>query len=354
MKKYILLFLDISEVFCTVDDTILETMASDMKIIRYITESDFQYCNRILYSAIACWIKTVATDKLLTSNNLGVSRQHILSRCTPILNELLLRYPFSRSWFIPEKDVDNPISLIRSRLIRHGDLLNVGFKTNLILAKQKIIPLNESLAIYKGILLNPETYYSGIATLGLPLSLDMPPHHIHIQENIDWFNNYIKNAWWEKINKWNENIQFYNASIKTRNNYSCWQSDMPIPTNGIILARTVANNLSSEYMLIKVNYGNYYIHRIDSFLQEMNEYRRFMFALRSLSQNKIPCQITMYDDHVLLKIRVHLPQNELRLLESYAWPHNSISDVLEWDIQLNIWSFIRPFFEALGFRIMEE
>ena len=78
-----------------------------------------------------------------------------------------------------------------------------------------------------------------------------------------------------------------------------------------------------------------------------------MFALRSLSENKIPCQITVHSDHISLKMWVRLPQKELTLLESYAWPHNSISDVLEWDMELSVWSITRPFFEALGFKIME-
>ncbi|MCI6043267.1 hypothetical protein MR857_08010 [bacterium] len=334
------------------EDKILNAMASDMKITKYTTESDSQYCNRILYSAMACWIKTVAADKVLGNNdNSGVSRRHILDRCTPILNELLLRYPVSRSWFLPETNADNPISIIRSRLIRHGDLLNVGFNTNLILANQEIVPTNESFATYRGVLLSPQTYYSGIALLGtaLPVDTSRPT----MQDNLAWYSEYIQSAWWEKCNSLDENTQFYNASKRSRNNYSCWQSLMPAPTNGVIFARRTVYNAGYEYFLIKEKYGNHYVHRIDPFIQEMGEHRNFMFALRSLSENKIPCQITLHSDYVQLKMWVHLPQDELSLLESYAWPHNSVSDVLEWDMQLNIWSFIRPFLEALGFGIME-
>ena len=84
------------------DDKILAAMASDMNITKYKTESESQYCTRILYSAVACWIKTAATDKVLGSDeNSGVSRRHIIDRCVPILNELLLRHPLSKQWFMP-------------------------------------------------------------------------------------------------------------------------------------------------------------------------------------------------------------------------------------------------------------
>ena len=334
------------------DDKILTAMASDMKIIKFTDESDSQYCNRILYSAIACWIKTVAADKMLGSgDDSGVSRHHILNRCTQILNELLLRYPTSRSWFLPEIDLDSPISLIRSRLIRHGDILNVGFNTNLILAKEEAVPICESFATHKGVLLSPQTHYSGIAVIGSPLPLNVP--YLIMQDSVSWFNEYIQSAWWEKCSCFDENIQYYNAEKKSRNNYSGWQSLKPMPTNGIILARRTVNNAEYEYFLLKEKSGIQFIHRIDHFLQEIGEYRKFMFALRSLADNKIPCQISIHGDHVLLKIWVYLPQNELNFLESYAWPHNSVSDVLEWDMQLNIWSYIRPHFEAVGFVIME-
>lgn len=334
------------------EDKILTAMASEMNIHKFSNESASQYCNRILYSAMACWIKTVAADKMLgSSENSGVSKRHILDRCTSVLKELLIRYPVAKSWFTSDSDENNPISLIRARLIRHGDLLYVGFNTNLILAKQRIIPLNESIATYKGVLLASHFYYSGIAALGNLVSEDFP--HAHMDDTISWFTEYIESAWWKKSIDFDESTQFFNALCGSKNNYSCWQTVMPTSVKGIILARRTVNNAGFEYFLTKEKNGQYYIHRIDSFLQELGEHRRFMFALRSLSENKVPCQITTYSDHVALKIWVRLPQKELTLLESFAWPHNSIADMLEWDMEVCVWSIIQPVFEALGFKIKE-
>jgi len=71
---------------------ILHAMAADLGIFKYENESESQYCNRVLYSAMASWIKAVALDQPVTSgqmDNPGVSRRHISDKCTAILNEML-------------------------------------------------------------------------------------------------------------------------------------------------------------------------------------------------------------------------------------------------------------------------
>lgn len=81
------------------ESRILLTMAADLGINRYGNESETQYCNRVLYSAMASWIKASALDRLVTSvqtDNTGVSRRHILDKCTSILSEMLKRFPESK------------------------------------------------------------------------------------------------------------------------------------------------------------------------------------------------------------------------------------------------------------------
>lgn len=336
------------------NDKILSAMASDMRISKYESESDAQYCIRILYSAVACWIKTAAADMPLRCEvNSGVSRRHIVDRCAPVLNELLLRYPQAKQWFVPDSDtdVDTAVKQIRTRLIRHGDLLNVGFNTNLILSSKDKFSLSDSITVHKGMLLDPVINYQGIATLCTLAEHSMP--HSEIIDTITWFKEYIGNVRWEKCNDFDQNSEFFNASQFVKNNLSCWQSKTPKSVMNIVLARRTVNNNQHEYYLIKLKNGDRFVHTIDPFFCDVTEHRRFFFALRTISNNKIPCRITAYSDHVFLQMWVHLPQKELTLLESYAWPHQNISDVLSWDMDIGVWAAIRPFLEALGFKIME-
>lgn len=79
-----------------------------------------------------------------------------------------------------------------------------------------------------------------------------------------------------------------------------------------------------------------------------------MFGLRAAANNPVPGQIIKFQDHVHLKMRTYLPAKETQLLETYAWPHNSINDRLEWDMSISVWNYIEPFLSALGMAIREE
>ena len=78
------------------EDRILCAMTADLGISKYENESERQYCNRVLYSAMASWIKAAALDQPITSQQRdypGVSRRHIFDKCTAIFNEMLKRFP---------------------------------------------------------------------------------------------------------------------------------------------------------------------------------------------------------------------------------------------------------------------
>lgn len=331
-------------------DKILHAMAADLKIKQYTNETSIQYCNRILYSALACWIKTTALDRPIGSiPNSGVSRRHIFDRCSTVFDELLTLCPGSMPWFSFEKPTEHPVSVIRSRLIRNGDLLNVGFDTNLILARKSVVAISDNLEVHHGIIYSPEVFYTGVATVA------QSKLHFSKTENnnsVDWLKEYIKRAWWEKVAISDASVQYYYAKGKSRNNYKLWQSSFPEEPTNVVLARRSVNVNDYEYFLVKGENRNY-IHRIDPLLHDLGEHRRFIFALRSMVNNKPPCEILVYQDHVHIKLWSYLPQAELSLLESYAWPHSSISDVLEWDMPHSIWQCIEPKLRALGLEIME-
>ena len=46
-----------------VEKDLLHTTALDLGITRYSTESDAQFHNRVIYSAMACWIKAACQDR---------------------------------------------------------------------------------------------------------------------------------------------------------------------------------------------------------------------------------------------------------------------------------------------------
>ena len=322
-----------------------------MGIFKYENESERQYCNRVLYSAMASWIKAVALDQPVTSeqmDNPGVSRRHISDKCTAILNEVLKRFPESKLWFESEKTQESPIAFLLSRLLRHGDILQVGFETNLILAGRNETILSDRIKCRKGEVLSEGTFYSGIAMLQkVQKSEVFEPEAV--KEAAVWFEDYIKSAWWKET-EIDDNVQYFNACKRTKNNHLCWQTERPEPVKGVWLIRRTIYKNGYEYFLIRKDEG-LYKHQIDSFLQEMGEHRRFMIAMRYMADNAVPVQAERYSDHISLNLRIHLPQKESTLLETYAWPHNAATDRLEWDMDEAVWRFIKPHLYNLGLKL---
>ena len=336
------------------EDVILRAMAEDLGISKFINESDIQYASRVLYSALACWIKAVALDQLTTNTDqakIGVSRRHIIDKCSRILDEMLKRNPAQKAWFEMTSADDNPVALIRSRLIRNGELLNVGFKTNLTLSGKETVCLSDHVRRLKGEILIDGTHYSGISVL------DYTTEKLELKDTTMydtklWFEEYIKNAWWRRDAFQDDSIQYFDAYKKVRNNYSCWQSTYPQLVDGIVLARRSVNKNAYEYLLIRQD-EDIFVHRIDPFLKEMGEHRRFMIALRCLACNNVLVDVKTYLDHVHIKLHTYLPQTEKNLLESYAWPSNSICDELEWDMPERVWEYISKYLSRLGLTLME-
>ena len=145
---------------------ILVAMASDMKITKYESESDAQYTQRVLYSALACWIKAATLDRDMSQPNaVGASKKHIKEKCTQILEATLDRIPEARSYFYSEDAQYDAVTLVRKRLVQNGDIVNIGFDTDMTLVPASVIPLNSGTVQVIGDFFGNSIFYSGISAL---------------------------------------------------------------------------------------------------------------------------------------------------------------------------------------------
>ena len=332
---------------------LLQTVALDLGIMRYSAESDAQFNNRVIYSAMACWIKATCQDQPIGGERVeGVSRRHIHDKCNRILSAFLCRYHSSEPWFAVEDANNDAVGLLRSRLLRHQELINVGFNTNIALSTTSYIGLSADLEVIHGMLFHPGSRYNGIALTRQPISTEnIEPTEIIPVDS--WLDTYVKTAWWEFFDSSKEEgLEYFNPRRMTSNMYKCWEASAPQTKDKYMIIRRPVNVVSHEYLIL--NTQNNKMHRVDPVLKDFGEHRRFMFGLRFIANNPVPGQITKHQDYVHLKMRTYLPVKETQLLETFAWPHNSISDRLEWDMSIPIWNYIAPFLSALGMVIREE
>ncbi len=328
----------------------IATMARDLNIKRFCNESEVQYINRILYSAMSCWVKAAAVDQSITDKTTqGVSRKHIFEKCSHILNEMLLRFPQSVAWF-EIKDEDDPIDIIRRRLLQNGDLVNVGYDTNIGLAIKQEIELGYGVRQLIGSFKETGFIYTGIALAAPSIKDDLKSP---IVSTVEWFREYVKNAWWKAGNCIDDRTEYFEAEMDSVSNYTCWTSRRGRRFNSVILIRHPLHHGAYEYFLEKEEHGAISYHKVDTHLQKMGEHRRIMFALRSIAQSPVPVEKCEYDDHVKLLIKTYLPDKERIILETFAWPHRSIVDRGEWDMPNFIWPYVKAHIEGMGVKIEE-
>lgn len=197
-------------------------------------------------------------------------------------------------------------------------------------------------------MLSAGTFYSGIAMLQKIQKSEISEPEA-VPEITAWFWDYVKSTWWKETGT-DDNIQYFNACKRTKNNHTCWQTEQPEPVKGLWLIRRSAYKNGYEYFLLRKD-EHLYKHQIDSFLQKTGEHRRFMVVMRYMADNAVPVQTEHYSDHTSVKLWIHLPQKESTLLETYAWPHKTASDRLEWDMDEDVWDFIKPHLYHLGLKL---
>ena len=238
---------------------------------------------------------------------------------------------------------------IRNRLLNHGDLLNEGFDTNMALSIKHRKQFISGYDTIYGEVLGENIIYSGISVL---CKNDFTKQSEVSENSEEWLKEFLKSLWWTVIPSEMNELMYFNPAHKSKNNYSAWDSSLPNVIDEVILGRLMINKNGYEYYLLKPKSN--LMHRIDPFLQQQGYHIKIMYALRKKENNSVTAVIRHYSDHFYLKLNTHLPTSERLMLESYAWPYNRVNDMLCWTMYGSIWEYIKPYFESLGLRIVEE
>ena len=332
-------------------EEIIERMASDLGLFRFVSESELSFRCRTVYSGLACWIKTVALDRPVGNRKqqvVGVSRRYVYEKCNKVLNALIEIYPEMKTWFDDEEN-ENAISIIRSRLLRHGDLLNEGFDTNVALSMVKKQSLSRNIVVRYGDIICDDAVYVGVSMISIE---ETNKENEVVRRATDWFDEYINEAWWEHGIERISDLEYLNAHKKTKNNYSLWQDKWNVNMEHITLSRKQINKGGYEYYLIRHSDDLY--HRLDPLMVELGEHIRIILALRSKAKNYVCATAVCEEDHVMLEMNCILPVKERTVLESYAWPVRSINDSLGWIMTNELWAYFKLYLEVLDIQVMED
>ena len=341
-----------------IKDEVLKKIINDLNISKHSEEDDITYKARVIYSALALWMKISIFDGDILEDDkkgIGQSRKHISIVGEVFLENIIELYPELKSWFYSQEINKNPQDIIIERLIKSGELIKSGFNTNLA------IPLYEECLVNRGV-----KSTRGINSRSIKIHLGLTQIELINEEQkisnedilqfygLDNFTaneilkQYIVNSQWK--NRKNITCDIFNKYSKV-SFYNSWENDCKLKEGEISVYRENFN----DYGFIKKVNGEIYTSQLNTYLVENNEVRRFMYGLKSEVNNNVIAYYKFIDksDYVELNLKCALPSQEENILLSLGWPKTSITDSMNLIFSTNIWDLIKFILEKLNIVVRE-
>lgn len=321
-----------------------------------------QYKERILYSALSEWVRTLVygdsnrelgTSKIKTSVDIRFVQYHL----TEIANAFIDLFHIPDDWF--DKKSQNQASHLASSVIK-----DMVFTGNIAQIHDRLYPVPlQYYQCYDGIFLaagdtvSKNTLYITAGTgkwrmvsrrrleKDVPVNLLSKKRIINIPAK-DYYNVLEKEMPWQnKIP--DENFQIFESGSRGR--YSqCWiDGDLFDIPQGLSLIRT-SENFVPVYSLLRRKNNVIETAELDSWYRETKEYYRILYALNFRRNTPAGCTVKHIGKFYYLKLWSRLPDFEQRLLMNCSWPVKTYDNMYERFIPDNLWCVVEEILTFLG------
>lgn len=346
---------------------IVRKISSDLNTNKYNNESNEEYGNRLIYTVLAAWARTLVLGKSYTDiddearyENVdyhNVDIMHIQVRLTQIAYGFLMSIPHSKDWFINSriKDqcsglasniVENLIfcyelsKLNDARRLTNSPIRYANFKNNQLIlgGEQWKIPGKKVISVGLGRWIqttkSPENYKE---------IFNLPKYSSN-----EYYNILLKSAFWKE-----SNLNGRYKVFKVGTNffyYKAWQdlniSKLP---QGISLLKNI--EVDGGYILVNKDKDKLTTARLDKWYYDENEIYRIMYALDRYNETPAIFKAETYDNYIILHCHSRLPNPEMRILLMSSWPKRFYNDIFYRIIPKFLWNDIGNMIISLGIEI---
>ena len=339
-------------------NNIINFIADDLKIKRYKDEELHRYISRVTYSAVGMWIREATLDENILddkSYSVGKSKKYIINRCSSFLENMIQIYPEINEW-LNTNHKRNPIEIIRKRLERGNELVDVGYNTDLALPYYRECPINNSHNVIRGIRFEKFNVAIGLTQIKRNDNeiYDKKKlyefYGISLKKSNELLDEYLNEIQWIEKKNLKDKLFFNKNSNKILS--ECWEyrnilmdGEITLYKDGLLnfgFVKSVGNNIYTSSL-------------IDRYLVTKFEVRRFMYALKKESNNCFKAQFKNYEEDNLVMLRLFsaLPQKEEDTLMLLGWPVNSIEDKYNLLFDKNCWEFVKSIITNLEIELEE-
>lgn len=335
---------------------LMDQLRKDLKVNTYEGELTTYYECRLIYSALAEWMRFTVFDEV-TDDYFCKSKAYILRRGIEVLRSFIGSSPALQQWFLEDEkgvhEFDAPVKEIRDRMLLAGEYFEFLPSHDLTIPSTERININDRFDRVIGTSVDSisnQIKYVGITKIVKTEAVKKDYDEFSLEQYMAWI---LKTAIWNTV-KDIDKFEFFDAYSK-KAPYKSW---VDFPPNGMDyhLGRISLYNGLHEYYLFKKNKeGEWLNSQLQELLSETKEERRIILGLRMMCNNKAVVKYKTRGDVVELKLMCRLPIKEEILMETYCWPLRYYMDKLNYIVPVEVWPNIKHTLEVnLGMKIEEQ
>lgn len=343
---------------------LIDSIAKDLNIIRFKNEAIELFGNRIIYSAIAAWIRTALLGKSFSDIDLdndesNVDVMHLIQRVKTIASALISTIPHSDKWFISEELSSMASNCVRKILLNMVLCNEVAVMNNprrMSISPEKTLEFGTNSILLGGT--SWQTSDSMISTFGFGRWIKSKSEGLHKLNDelsipsisaLDWLNILLKDVPWSNKIPEGDFKLFVPEQMK-------WHKDSWITCNVFDIPQGISliKNRVGAYVLVKKGRDFIKTVLLDQWYYKTKEICRIMYAISAKAGKPSCFEVTLYDDYVLVHIHSRIPKAEERLILLTSWPYKNISDSFIKVIPMLLWNDVKNVIENLGVQCKEK
>lgn len=330
------------------NNTLLSKIAQDLNVVQFINEPQNLYIARVVYSALAAWMKIIPLDGYNEKDvaSTSVTKKYHTQRAKEILDEILCFFPEIRYWFYDVESLqDNsfPLHSIQELLVANDELFIDDTSNRIYAVASTTKKISESLAGDKVVPDNLIMRYNGVHCFS-----KIEDGIVYKSEPIngaEFFDNLIKSLPFS-VDNWNVEKEYFDPTIETMTFYKSWLEKAPVQK--YYVSRIGTGIKQYRYFIETLKNGKRFSCKLNEFFLESGNLKRILLTLRSKANNPLRIKAIRYKDHVEINKNITaLPYPEEYMIRALGWPIQSISDEFHYVYNNEVWPQIHRIMENL-------
>lgn len=304
---------------------VVDAIASDLQIEKAAFENDSQFFSRVIYSAMAQWVKEITLQNCAEqSPNYSCSKATVTRQSAEILGTLLDVVPESKPWFANLELLDVS-RMIREGLENVGDLVDSGFDNKITVCNNTRLCISNENAIMLGKYMGGNRSASGLGLISGCSGIEKTAAHTRFDpESRRIYELNTKNG--DRVSDIEE-YEVFDPTIKKQALSECWRDISTRLKAGEYIIRKKQMHGPGTYLYLCVyNSGLMKVSVFDNYLVTSKDYRLHYLKQRYEAGNPVVARLNSSGPYYKLDLFTRLPAFEEEILNYLSWPIDSITN----------------------------